>query len=97
MRPVYLRSTERDFAWLQAHYSRVFPEGDKRAREQLRAVARLLCDNPLIGKPGVAPDVRELVIPRTPFSLIYRVSEDRIEVLRIWDDRADRSGLGDEI
>lgn len=95
MQLVYLRSTERDFAWLRVYYTRIFPEGDKRAREQLRAIMRLVCDNPMIGRPSLAPDVRELVFPGTPFSLIYRVRNDRIEVLQIWDNRADRADLGD--
>ena len=37
--------------------------------------------------------VREFAIQRTPFSVIYRVIDDPIEVLRIRDRRGDRSGL----
>ena len=38
--------------------------------------------------------IREFPIPRTPFSFIYRVVDDRIEVLRVRDQRGDRSRLG---
>jgi hypothetical protein len=31
--------------------------------------------------------VRRLVIPRTPFSLVYRVTAERIEILEVRDDR----------
>ena len=53
----------------------------------------------LRGHPAVGrrvegmPGIRELLIPRTPFSFIYRVVADRIEVLRVWDRRGDRSRL----
>lgn len=47
-----------------------------------------VCDairrKPLIGH--VLEDmegVRELSIPRTPFSFIYRIVEDRVEILRV--------------
>ena len=33
-------------------------------------------------------DIRRLVILHTPFALIYRIGHDRIEILRVRDDRA---------
>lgn len=93
MRLVYLPSTEQDFAWLRFYYARVFPEGDKRAREMFRAATRALAENPRIGRLVAEPDIREFVIPRTPFSIVYRARPDRIEILRIWDNRADRDEL----
>jgi addiction module RelE/StbE family toxin len=35
------------------------------------------------GRIGRRPGTREMVVPRTPFVIAYRVSEDRIEVLRV--------------
>ena len=35
----------------------------------------------------VRKSVRELFIPRTPFTLIYRVAPKQIEILRLWDGR----------
>jgi hypothetical protein len=32
-------------------------------------------------------EVRELSIPRTPFTIVYRVTPLQIEVLRLWDTR----------
>jgi hypothetical protein len=32
-------------------------------------------------------DVLEFVISRTPFSLLYRIKGDTLEVLRLWDNR----------
>ncbi|MDQ0396358.1 type II toxin-antitoxin system RelE/ParE family toxin [Labrys monachus] len=90
MKIVYLAGTTADIAWMRNYYAHVFPEGRKRAREHFKAAEALLSETPLIGRTTAVPEVRELVIPRTPFSFLYRVRPERIEILRIWDGRADR-------
>ncbi len=79
---------------MRAYYAHVFPDGAKRAAEQYERMCSILRVHPLIGRAVEdMADVRELSIPRTPFSIIYRVGEDQIEVLRIWDQRGDRAKL----
>ena len=95
MKLVFLPSTRSDLAWMRAYYTRVFPDGARRAAEQYRRACAIVRDNPSVGHAvDDIPDIRELSIPRTPFSFIYRVMEGRIEVLRVWDQRGDRSRLG---
>jgi toxin ParE1/3/4 len=36
------------------------------------------------GRPGRWPGTRELVIPRTPYIVPYRVQGDLIEILRVF-------------
>lgn len=43
-----------------------------------------LADNPHMGRPGRVPGTRELVIPRTPYIVPYRIVEDNIQVLRVY-------------
>lgn len=38
---------------------------------------------PEMGRLGRVPQTRELVIPRTPFILPYRIRGDRIEILAV--------------
>ena len=74
------------------YYARIFPEGAKRMAERYLRALDVLQENPLIGHPVIGMrSVREFAIPRTPFSFIYRVAENRIEVLRVWDQRGNRS------
>ena len=95
MKLVFLPSTRADLAWMRAYYTRVFPDGSRRAAEQYRRACAIVRDHPSVGHAvDDIPDVRELSIPGTPFSFIYRLMEDRIEVLRVWDQRGDRSRLG---
>ena len=95
MKLVFLPSTRTDLLWMRTCYARAFPGGAKRAAEQYLRASRVVRGNPLVGHSveGLA-GVREFPIPRTPFSFLYRVVGDRIEVLRVWDQRGDRSRLG---
>jgi hypothetical protein len=45
---------------------------------------RLLPDNPEIGRAGRVAGTRELVIPKTPFIVPYRVNGHLLEILRIY-------------
>ncbi|WP_038034034.1 type II toxin-antitoxin system RelE/ParE family toxin [Thermopetrobacter sp. TC1] len=93
MRILYLTSARDDLAWLRHFYREVFPDGAARALRHLMAAEGLLRTNPLVGRRTGIGDSRELHIALTPFSLIYRVREDRIEILRVWDGRRDRANL----
>lgn len=74
-----------DLTQLRAHI-----ENDNRAAAQRVAlhiahnVDTLLPANPQIGRPGRVPGTRELVIPKTPFVVPYRIRNGAIEVLRVY-------------
>jgi len=96
MQLVYLDTTVRDIDWISHYYNEVFTEGRLAFRKHFYAMESLLRENPLLGKrvDGI-DDVRELRIYKTPFTFIYRIKADRIEVLRIWDQRRDMARLRD--
>jgi plasmid stabilization system protein ParE len=90
MKVIYLRSALPDLMWFRAYYEEVFPEGERHALLQRRAVERVIRENPFVGRiVQEDTDARAFPIARTPFSLFYRVKGDRIEILRIWDGRRD--------
>ncbi|WP_284310548.1 type II toxin-antitoxin system RelE/ParE family toxin [Labrys miyagiensis] len=93
MRIIYLPSTKADLRWFRQYYTRHFPEGQKRAREHYYAAVIMLSENPYSGKAIEMGEARELAIPRTPFSLVYAIRNGQIEIIRLWDGRADRSFL----
>jgi len=43
----------------------------------------MLIDHPKMGRTGRKKDTRELVISRTPFIMVYRIKNQRIELLRL--------------
>ena len=88
MKIVFLEDTARDIQWFRYYHMSVFPEGSERARAQLKAIQLTLAANPYAGHPSdTCRDIRELSVPRTPFTLIYRVMPDQLEILRFWDTR----------
>lgn len=88
MKIVFLEDTEPDIRWFRHYYRSVFPEGSAKAGAHLKAIQKTLAANPYAGHPGdTQENVRELSVPRTPYTLIYRVMPTQIEILRLWDTR----------
>ena len=50
----------------------------------VETVEQQLPDNPHLGRPGRVPGTRELVIPRTPYIVPYRVHRNALEILRVY-------------
>lgn len=90
MKLVFLASTKADLRWFKRYYVSVFPQGRSKADKQFLALQKALKANPFIGHPSdITEGTREFPVLQTPFSFIYRVREDRIEILRVIDNRAD--------
>ena len=50
----------------------------------LQNIEQLLPNNPQMGRPGRIPGTRELVIPKTPFVIPYRLQRNVIQILRVY-------------
>jgi len=50
----------------------------------LQNIEQLLPNNPQMGRPGRVPGTRELVIPKTPFVIPYRLQRNVIQILRVY-------------
>jgi toxin ParE1/3/4 len=74
-----------DLLALRAHIAEHDPAAAKRvALHILYCVEHLLTENPKLGAPGRVPGTRELVIPKTPYIVPYRVRSSRIEIARAY-------------
>jgi addiction module RelE/StbE family toxin len=49
----------------------------------VRAVSHLK-DQPGIGRTGRVPGTKELIVPKTPFVVPYRVKDDTVQILRVY-------------
>jgi toxin ParE1/3/4 len=47
----------------------------------------MLQTQPQMGRPGRAPGTRALVVAGTPYVVPYRVRNDRLELLAVFDGR----------
>ena len=74
-----------DLISLRAYIAEDSPAGARRiVLRILHDVEHLLPDNPHMGQPGRVPGTRELVIPRTPYIVPYRVQGESIQILRVY-------------
>ena len=89
MKLKFLASTTTDLKWMRFYYRRVFPDGAINAKQQYLKASSAILDNPLIGHASESiKDAREFYIARTPFSFVYRVTKDHIEIIRVIDGRS---------
>jgi len=79
---------------MKLYYSNFFPAGKKQASIHIKTTEQIIINHPHIGQVFDGnKNIIELVINKTPFSFLYRINEDRIEILRLWDQRRSRGEL----
>jgi toxin ParE1/3/4 len=85
MTPIWSPEAIADLAALRAYIEQDDPAAAQRvALHIIHNVEALLPNSPEMGRPGRVPGTRELVIPRTPFIVPYRLVGNAIHVLRIF-------------
>jgi toxin ParE1/3/4 len=85
MTPVWSPEAISDLAALRAYIEQDDPAAAQRvALHIVRNIETLLPNNPEMGRPGRVPGTRELVIPKTPFVVPYRLRGKTIQILRIF-------------
>ena len=88
----FLADAKADLRWFKQYYSRVFPAGRSKADQQYRALLMLLKSQPRAGhQDGDFPGVFEYVVPGIPFTVLYRINDDAIEIMRLYDQRSEFS------
>jgi addiction module RelE/StbE family toxin len=94
--PRRLEYAPRYFHRLEDIYERIAADNPTAARrmiERIRAAVTRLAASPALGRPGRVAGARELVIPRTPYIVPYRVKGDVVQIITIlhgaqrWPDR----------
>lgn len=81
-----------DSAFVDLHrvrdYIREFnPVAAQRTIACIEAAAKNLARFPEMGHIGEFPGTRELVIPRLPYLVVYRVDSDAVQILRVLHDK----------
>jgi toxin ParE1/3/4 len=85
MTPIWSPEAIADLAALRAYIAQDDPAAARRvALHIIQNIETLLSDRPEMGRPGRVPGTRELVIPRTPYIVPYRLVGNTIQVLRVF-------------
>jgi toxin ParE1/3/4 len=59
------------------------PRAALRVRAAIQAAVERLADHPNLGRAGRVEGTRELVIPRAPYIVVYRIIEDQLRILLV--------------
>lgn len=85
MTPIWSPEAIADLTALRAYIDQNDPAAAQRvALHIIRNVETLLPNNPGMGRPGRVPGTRELVIPKTPYIVPYRLAGNTIQILRVF-------------
>ena len=85
MTPVWSPEAIADLKALRSYIEQDDPAAAQRvALHIIHNVETLLPRHPAMGRPGRVPGTRELVIPKTPFIVPYRVRGRVVEILRVY-------------
>ena len=85
MTPIWSPEAIDDLASLRAFIAGNNPSAAQRVvLHILHNVEVLLSKHPEMGRPGRVPGTRELVIPKTPFIVPYRVKSNTIQIMRVY-------------
>ena len=85
MKIVWSPEAVEDLVSLRAYIAEDSPATAQRTvRLIIESIEQLLPDNPRMGRAGRVPGTRELVIPRTPYIVPYRLQRTTIQILRVY-------------
>lgn len=83
-----------DFDEAQAYIAQENPFAAQTVADRIWQASQRLAETPHIGRPGIEPETRHWIVQRTPYLIVYRVSDEVVEILRVWHGR--RDWIGDE-
>ena len=77
----------RDIAAIEAYYAQFGLVTADRVLATIKAAAESVRLNPLIGTEGIRKGTRHKVIGRYPYTMVYRVHRNGIQVVRVLHQR----------
>jgi toxin ParE1/3/4 len=69
---------------IRAYVERDKPEAAERLATRIVAMVEALRNHPHLGRAGAEPGIRELVVGKTPYIVLYRVQDQRVIISTIW-------------
>ena len=76
-------SAETDFTSIRDYFGQRNPVASDLMLARITATAELLATHPRVGHLGRVRGTRELVVTRTPFVLVYTLTEQTLTIVRV--------------
>lgn len=89
LKVVYLERAWLDLARFKIYYQKYFPEGAAKANARLMKCTGLMSNFPDMGRPIGKAQRRCFSIPDTPYTVLYQRTDNRLEIVRILDQRSE--------
>jgi addiction module RelE/StbE family toxin len=87
MKIVWSRRAIRHLAALREYVAKSSPQNATLVARRVLESVNLLATQPEMGRPGRVLGTRELVIPRTPYIIPYRVQSGRLQLIAVFHGR----------
>lgn len=84
MKIVWTRRAGENLDREKAYIAERNPSAARRTAARILTAIDRLGRHSNLGRPGRVPGTRELVVPRTPYIVPYRVKGDTVQILRIF-------------
>lgn len=81
MKLVWLATANRSRASQIAYIAERNPQAALDMATAIRVATDRLANYPRIGRPGRVPGIRELVVPRTPYIVVYEIEGDIVRII----------------
>jgi toxin ParE1/3/4 len=92
MEIVWSRQARRDLREIQSYVARDKPGAAERLATRIVTLVEALRLQSHLGRPGLTPDTRELIVGGTPYIVVYRVRGQRITVAKVWHGAQQKNG-----
>jgi toxin ParE1/3/4 len=79
----WTRTATRQLELAQEYINRDSPGAAERQIDRIEAAIQRICVFPMMGRNGLRAGTREFAVPRTPYIVVYRVRDERIEILAV--------------
>jgi toxin ParE1/3/4 len=101
MRPVAVRwalDAQAHIASIHDYIAERNPQAAQRVVARIRAAVDRLADFPYLGRPGIAPETRELMVARLPYIVVYQLdpNTEAVHILAVFHGAQDRRPNPDE-
>lgn len=73
-----------DLVALRKYIAQDNPAAAHTVAERILTCVNLLAAHPLAGEPGRIHTTRELVVNKTPYTIIYQTTADMVTILRVF-------------
>jgi toxin ParE1/3/4 len=86
---IWSASSRQDFARIDDYYAEIDPDYANRVGDEALAAARFLTEFPFAGANLPDTHIRKWAVGRTGYQLLYVVSDEAIEIMRVRHARED--------